>query len=229
MSFDVETLPRQPKKLYRNVKCDGCDIDLKWVGHPSDDPKVWEDYLQADDTLILNLEGGYSMAIDPCGDATEQELKILFCGKCTKKLCEQWPAIAKTVMKHCSSSLGHHCSKERKFVWRTCSDCCNTYCKECGRSGCSQIGIEYDNDIYYSRRIIDCSQGCGYQGSGIWEWEVSSFVWHAQYWDEVKKKCIRIGNLFSTEEEAENCRTKFMLDNPSFKDDEVYVDRMVKL
>lgn len=124
MSFEVEILPRHPEKIYRNVTCDGCGFALKNMGPIRDDPNEWE-HLMPDDALILRLDGGYGMAIDPYGNTSQDELTKLLCGDCTRKLCEQWPAIAKTVQAHCSSTLGHYCSKERKFVWKKLSNCCS--------------------------------------------------------------------------------------------------------
>jgi hypothetical protein len=105
MSYDVVVVD-QPQKLYRNVRCDGCSAVLKHV-EPSlvRDDGTWE-CLQPDDALVVCLNGGYGMAIDPCVGSTESELTQLFCGTCVKKLCTQWPSIARVVEKFCSSSLG---------------------------------------------------------------------------------------------------------------------------
>lgn len=169
MSFSVEIAPGTTARLYRNVTCDGCGASLKNAGLSLDDG-AWE-CLQPDDGLEIHLVGGYGMAIDPCGDASEADLTKLFCGACTKKLCEQWPAIAEVVIEHCSPTIGHHCSKERTFAWRTYSGCCDAFCAKCGRRGSMYRGLDVETDRY-SRRVIDCSiGGCGYVGPGKFSWE----------------------------------------------------------
>lgn len=176
------------EKRYYDVTCDGCNIPLEQIG-PEEEEGGWR-CLQADDALILNLEGGYAMAIDPI-DASKDDLTTIFCGECTRKLCEQWPAISKIVRKNCSFSLGHECSKERKFVWKSLTDCCYSYCVKCGRSGTLYMGLENPEDRY-SHPIIDCLTGCKNIGPAIWSWEVKTFVWRIYSWSEEDKvsKCI---------------------------------------
>lgn len=165
MPFDVEHLPKQPERLYRNVTCDGCGAALKPVYTDRDDG-AWS-CLQPDDALEIHLVGGYGMAVDPF-DADRHELINLFCAACVQRLCAQWPSIAKIVQAHCSASLGHHCTKERAFVWRTYAACCGSLCAKCGAYGSWQLGLETEGDIY-SRRIVKCA--CGHVGPGKWEWE----------------------------------------------------------
>lgn len=169
MSFDVERPKKQPAALYRNVKCDGCGEPLRNVGPSVEGSDAWP-CLQPDDALILELVGGYGMAIDPFGDATDSDLAKIICGKCLPKLCEQWPCFMETIQKHCSSSLGHHCSKERKFVWRTYSDCCNSVCEKCGQHIGSFTGKRQDSTDEYSRPIGICYR-CNHEGPCPRAWE----------------------------------------------------------
>lgn len=180
MSFDVEVV-RQPEKLYRNVKCSGCEVALTPVSGGIREDGAWE-HLQPDDTLVLKLDGGYGMAIDPMGEASESDLTILLCRNCTPKMCEQWPAIAKVVQEHVSSSLGHHCSKEKKFVWRPYSDCCYIYCSNCGVSAMNErVWVEIPDELNpgytkyvehdrYHRWDVKCKK-CGVEGPSVWGWE----------------------------------------------------------
>lgn len=192
------------EKLYYDVRCDGCNSLLRKICPRHDgEGEGWE-CLQADDALILNLEGGYGMVIDPV-DASEDELKTIFCGECTRKLCNQWPAISKIVERNCSSSLGHKCSKERKFVWKSLTDCCYIYCSNCGRSG-SPYGLEDPEDIY-SRRIVNCLTGCKNIRPGIWHWEVENFVWRITQWSATDEVTLIVGE-YSSKEEAEKMLAK---------------------
>lgn len=192
MTFKVETLPRQPKQKYYDVTCDGCNVEVK---------KVFSDeYLQPDDCLILRLEGGYGMAIDPDGDGSSDPLYTkIFCKDCLMRLCEQWPTFQKTIENGCSSSIGHHCSKERKFVWKP--SCCHMYCKGCGRDGSYMVGLENPDDIY-SRRIVNCLTGCGDVAVGVWNWEIDNYFWVVQKWEPEIKRNVTLGK-FSSEEAAE--------------------------
>ena len=173
MGFDVEVMPRQPAKLYRNMTCDDCGCVLKPVYSGRDDGTA--ECLQPDDGLEIHLMGGYGMAIDPIHDATEQDLTILFCAKCTIKLAQLYPRIAECLKKH--GGLGHHCSKEKQYVWRTYSECCDSYCNSCGKFGSSSMGMEVEDDLY-SRSIISCLD-CGHEGPGLWAWE-HPIEWRAE-------------------------------------------------
>lgn len=179
MSFEVEHI-RAPQKLYRNVKCSGCDAPLKPVFTDRDDG-AWT-HLQPDNALILLMDGGYSMAIDPCGDASESDLTIILCEKCIPKMCEQWPCIGRVVQVHISSSLGHDCAKEKKFVWRN-SKCCDIHCPQC-KSWAANDRIwetipDEENPGYtknvlhgpYHRWNIKCKK-CEFQGPSVWAWEM---------------------------------------------------------
>ncbi len=166
MGFTVKVV--DGKRMYANVACDGCGKALLPVAPDTvTTDGLWR-YLQPLDTLELQLVGGYGMAIDPI-DVGPDDLRQLFCVDCTKELCRHWPSIAVLVKRECSDSIGHHCSRERRFVWRSLSDCCTVYC-DCGRFGSCFVGVEDENDLYYSRRIIDCLY-CGRRGPGKWAWE----------------------------------------------------------
>lgn len=195
MGFEVETLPKHPEKIYRNLICDGCGSKLKNIQPVFDNTDGWS-CLQPDDALILNLEGGYGMAIDPC-HALEQELTKLFCGLCVQKLSQQWPCIAETIQNHCSTSLGHFCAKERQFVWRTLSHCCYVYCSRCGEFAGTRLNLS-DSSDRYSRIIINCSE-CGSSLPGLWSWEIKSYRWYLDYYQDGLDQ--RSGP-FSSEEEA---------------------------
>jgi len=173
MSFEVEIVQSPSNKFY-NVTCDGCGIALKSATRPhgvtqTEDGEVW-DCLQPEDTLIVNLQGGYGCAIDPMGDLLPSEETLLFCLECTRKLGQQWPAIGKTIQKACSASVGHHCSKVKEFVWETLVGCCGNFCSSCGEDGSYSIGYEVENDRY-SRRIVQCD--CGFVGPSKWGWEMT--------------------------------------------------------
>lgn len=166
MTYDVERLPWQPEKLYRNVKCDGCGAALAPVTPPLGDG-AWLS-LQPDDALEVRLVGGYGMAIDPIDESVD-DLTLLFCQACLPRLCEQWPAFGRILMEGCSSTLGHHCSKERAFVWRDYSGCCSPVCRV---QGCAVTSLSGEREVpgdRYSRPMGKCENGhkqaCG------WAWE----------------------------------------------------------
>jgi len=214
MGFDVEILPRKPDKIYSNVTCDGCGKATKNISS--------DEYLQPDDALILRLEGGYGMAIDPCCDNTLTDSKYtkIFCKLCLKKLCEQWPTFLKTIQEGCSSSMAHHCSKVRSFIWEPIS-CCATYCNGCGRSGSYIVGLEIEGDIY-SRRVVNCLTGCGLVAPGIWSWEIDNYVWSVQKWNPKTKK-TEILETFSSKEEAYLNELSI---NSGAKNNEIHVEKM---
>lgn len=196
MGFEKIVVPK--KVMYRNVTCDGCGEALKQVdGVDSED---W-DFLQPDDALILYLDGGYGMFIDSI-HASEEELTKILCCECAKKFWELFPKIGESLKKHLSASVGHKCSKYRKFVWRTISECCVSYCSKCGRDGTMIVGREIDGD-FYSHEIVNCITGCKYIGPGIWGWEVNKFVWNVCEWNDDKEIEVVI-KRFDTMDEAHN-------------------------
>ncbi len=169
MPFDMDPQPQNPKFYYRN--CDGCDAPLKYVGPEAKDG-AWTS-LQADDALMIQLSGGYGMAIDPCMEP-EPALTQLFCAKCCERLCAQWPSIARVIERHCSSSMAHHCTKTKSFVW-TPSTHCDEYCSACGRWGANNRVWDYETSkpigcaTWYDRPTIACE--CGVTALAVWDWE----------------------------------------------------------
>lgn len=174
MTFEIDYVEDlQTKKVYKNVRCDGCDEPMKPVFTKEDN--VWN-CLQPDDGLEIHLIGGYGMAIDPMNDPPEPI--ILLCRKCVPILCEQWPAIAKIVKAHISCSLGHECSKEQKFVWRPLSPCCDIYCPQCkvwAANNWDQKQI--DKREKYQPYDIICS--CQYKGPANWGWQIEDQLSHS--------------------------------------------------
>lgn len=175
MSYNVK-YPVSPSAKYTDVTCDGCGIQLKPGGPIAEYGSAWNS-LQPDDSLIVHLVGGYGMAIDPCVDFTEQEFNILFCRDCTIKLCDQWPVIAKTVKKHCSSSIGHSCYKEESWVWKPYSDCCRLYCSGCGKA--SSDVKENPNNVF-SRPELDC-RTCNKVDFALYGSDRPDRLWYVYY------------------------------------------------
>lgn len=226
MTFEIQTKSTSKvENVYHNMRCDGCDSLLKNSHrHALDgsDEYVCNGALQPDDALILKLEGGYGCAIDPCCDTSKNQLFIkMFCKTCLKKLCEQWPTFQKTVETECSSSIGHNCSKLRKFVWE--QPCCYGYCEGCGRKESYTIGLEIDNDIF-SRRIIKCFD-CGLTAPGIWNWEITNYFWTVQKWNDKLKK-NEILQKFNSEVEAKSFLKDWFQKNLEVEEDEVRVEKL---
>lgn len=171
MPYDVEHVRVSPKK-YSNVRCCSCDIPLRNLNFDSCDfssPTTTSGYLQPNDALIIKLEGGYGMMIDPF-DETDDTLSVLLCRTCAIDLCEKCPPIKKIVQRNICSSIGHECTKERAFVWRP-RNCCRLSCASCS---CSpgyfpDIKRENENDVY-SAMIGTCSS-CKHYGRYDFAWE----------------------------------------------------------
>lgn len=88
MSFKVERV-KVPSYLYRDVKCDQCNIELKSVSGFCEPDGAWH-YLQPEDALMIHLSGGYGMFIDPM-TASESDLTIILCKECASTLCQTVP------------------------------------------------------------------------------------------------------------------------------------------
>lgn len=178
MTFKAERVEVQTtvhKNVYKDVRCDGCNCELCYAAMPCEEDEGFWPGLQPEGALQIKLSGGYGMAIDSFGeDLTPDDLVKLFCSKCLEKLCAQWPCFASVVEAHCSSSIAHHCSKERKFVWRAVSECCSVYCAKCSQLATSFTGERQDDSDAYSRHVVACE--CGHEGPGTWGWEVNGEV-----------------------------------------------------
>lgn len=129
-------------------------------------------------------------------------------------------------MNHCSSSLGHHCCKEKKFVWRTLTNCCYDYCSNCGSHGSLTHGLSVEDDIY-SRRIVDCRH-CGTVAPGVWSWEAPP-VWRVYYENEVAEDARPTwgyAGWYDSEEAAQTVCSE-MAPRPGIK--RTHPDRWIKI
>ncbi len=180
MPFECTPAPRVYAS-YRNVRCDGCNVELRPVT-PTNEDGSWSS-LQPDDALEIKLIGGYGMAIDPCR-TFEGETQV-FCKDCVRKLCEQWPSIAKVVMEHCSSSLGHDCQLTKKFEWTPCNHC-DIYCRVChawamnDRAWCEITGKGLGDAE--GRPFVD---HCGQRLPALYDWEITGVMERCQKHDRV--------------------------------------------
>ncbi len=173
MTFDVEKSEKSREgKLYRNVRCDGCDEPLTMHRTSDEFPEgVWDSLQYAEKAILIELDGSYFMAIDPCHEEDYADLTKIFCVKCLEKLCGQWPCFAKVIEDGCSSGVGHHCTKERKFIWSNNAHCCHDHCASCGIL-VSNDKILLDEKDIYSRKSTTCK--CGVTAPCKWDWEFST-------------------------------------------------------
>lgn len=106
---------------YVDVTCSACEVELKPVfpGH-TDNDGVWEG-LQAENALILNIEGGYGMFIENINVGPDEGLFIL-CERCVKKLMDENPWMAPFLKEHITAGVAHVCDDEQ-FVWVPYGDC----------------------------------------------------------------------------------------------------------
>jgi hypothetical protein len=95
MGFDtqIEKIPTNIT-LYLNPRCDDCNKDLEFDS-PSDFLPIASQYLQLNNVLHIELEGGYGEYIDVLHTTPH----IILCKECADKLLWQSPYFAKAIEK----------------------------------------------------------------------------------------------------------------------------------
>lgn len=93
MSHERVTTTRPTEVIrFRDVRCDGCDVELEPVSPETRDRDGLWYGLDADGALAMWVSGGYGMFIDPPDGFLET---VLFCKDCAEKLLDTFPLLRK--------------------------------------------------------------------------------------------------------------------------------------
>ena len=131
MSFDRTTNPA-PAEQYRNVRCSDCAAALTpvWAAPDADPDAPWQ-YLQAEHALHVRLGGGYDEFVDLLEGERDDDMHLLLCSGCAKKLCDAFPYIKTAVLSHVNMHVGHECAGGNEWV----------PLKECGEPAASHASL----------------------------------------------------------------------------------------
>lgn len=218
MTFVVKEIEtKQNVKVYGEYKCDGCYKDIKVTF--CDQEVEYSRSFQPDDALIVKLDGGYGCAIDPMCEDDYKDLTKIFCKKCLKKLCLQWPTFFAVIRNGCSSTIGHHCSKTKKFSWKNSSNCCRTYCSKCGDSGGYYVQ-QNENGRYLKECYV-----CKTTNEFLFGWEVKKWRFVVALYNVDLAETTFLGN-YKNKAGAEKLMEKYKKLNPAVKEDCICVEKL---